>query len=178
MTVAAERTHLTWEQYVALHEDGTRREFVDGTVIVTPLASSRHQTFVSRLAYVFSQSFGPDRVLPGHNWLLRDGLLRIPDLALMAEPQTDVYVTTAPQVVVEVLSPATRATDELNKTVEYAIYGAGSYWLLDPDVPQLVVLQRAGEAWAEPVSLTPADGTVQIDTPAGPVMVDVAALLA
>ncbi|UZN04221.1 Uma2 family endonuclease [Cellulomonas sp. S1-8] len=177
MTVTPERTRLPWEQYLALPEDGSRSEYLDGTVHVTPLAGARHQTFVSRTAFLLAGAFGADRVLPGHNWLLRDGLLRIPDVSVLPAPQADTYVTVPPQVVVEVLSPTTRATDELTKTVEYAIYGAGSYWLIDPDAPSLTVLHRAREAWSEPVVYERGAGRVSIDTPAGPVDVDVDALL-
>lgn len=178
VTVEAERTRLSWERYVALPEDGSRSEFVDGTVHVTPLAGARHQTFVSRTAFLLAGVFGADRVLPGHHWLLRDGLLRIPDVSVLPGPQSDAYVTVPPQIVVEVLSATTPATDELNKTVEYAIYGAGTYWLIDPDVPSLTVLHRAHEAWDTPVVLRRGAGVVRIDTPAGPVDVDVEALLA
>ena len=178
MTVAAERVRLPWDEYVALPDDGTRSEYVDGTVVVSPLANAHHQSIVAYLTVVFADAFGVKRVLPGHNWLLRDGLVRIPDLSVLPGPERDTYVTTPPQIVVEVLSPSNHAEDEVSKTVEYAIYGAGTFWLIDPEAARLTVLNRRGDAWAEPKHYTAADGLVVIATPAGDVRVDLTELLA
>ncbi len=45
-----------------------------------------------------------------------------------------------PVLAVEVLSPGTRARDQLLKRGVYAESGIPSYWLVDPDAPSLTVL--------------------------------------
>jgi len=40
--------------------------------------------------------------------------------------------TDALRIVIEVLSPSTRRTDERDKADEYAAAGIGRYWLVDP----------------------------------------------
>ena len=47
-----------------------------------------------------------------------------------------------PLLVVEILSPSTRARDLTLKRAAYERGGAGAYWILDPEVPRLTVLER------------------------------------
>jgi len=117
-----------------------RQEVVDGSLLVTPLASAGHQDIVGRL-YTALLAAAPKHlcVLPGVNILRRaasDRLL-IPDVAvveaaaLAGDPVSvrpeDVYLTA------EVISPSSRATDLYLKRELYAEWGIASYWVLDPD---------------------------------------------
>ncbi|MFN3690007.1 MAG: Uma2 family endonuclease, partial [Fimbriimonadales bacterium] len=46
---------------------------------------------------------------------------------------TEQYLDGAPNLVVEILSPATRAVDRGAKFVEYESAGVPEYWLIDPE---------------------------------------------
>jgi len=74
--------------------------------------------------------FGP---LPVRLW---PGKIREPDILFVAREHSDRIGEQAygpPDLAVEVLSPATRRTDRLEKTVEYARAGVREYWIVDPD---------------------------------------------
>ena len=85
---------------------------------------------------------------------------------------TDRYLADPPVLAVEVLSPSTRRTDLVRKRAAYERAGLPHYWLVDPVVPSLTVLERVGGRLVEvlavkddevvelarpfPVSLSPA----------------------
>ena len=52
-----------------------------------------------------------------------------------------------PALVVEVLAPGTRAEDTLRKSREYGDAGIGQYWLVDPDLRTIDVLDNTDGAW-------------------------------
>ncbi|CAN5249825.1 hypothetical protein BH20ACT5_BH20ACT5_12800 [soil metagenome] len=54
---------------------------------------------------------------------------------------TDKDLPTAPLLAVEVLSPSTRLIDQNLKRAAYERMGTPSFWLLDPTVPDLTVLE-------------------------------------
>ncbi len=60
-----------------------------------------------------------------------------------------------PDLVVEVLSPATRETDRGEKFFEYAKAGVSEYWLVDPEKRSIEVYTLRGQVY-EP--LTPEGG--------------------
>ncbi len=68
-----------------------------------------------------------------------------PDLLFVAREREHVLrngdnVRGAPDVVVEILSPATAARDGTFKRDLYAAHGVKEYWLVDPDAKTVTVL--------------------------------------
>lgn len=59
---------------------------------------------------------------------------------------------------VEVLSPSTRAVDVTLKRHVFEQAGIPSYWLLDPLVPSLMVLELVEGAYVERASVTGKQG--------------------
>jgi hypothetical protein len=95
----------------ALPDDGRRHELVDGSLIVTPAPSPRHQSAVLRLALLL------EAARPGPQFqvfvapldvLLRDDTVLQPDvLVVRAEQVAERAIRGAPLLAVEVLSPST-----------------------------------------------------------------------
>lgn len=91
---------------------------------------------------------------PSGAWTLED-LSRspyIPDaLVIVAtvDAEQQVIAATDVRLAVEVLSPSNRTTDLVTKRVDYAAAGIPSYWLVDPEVPSVTVLELEGNAYAE-----------------------------
>jgi len=91
---------------------------------------------------------------PSGAWTLED-LSRspyIPDaLVIVAtvDAEQQVVAATDVRLAVEVLSPSNRTTDLVTKRVDYAAAGIPSYWLVDPEVPSVTVLELEGNAYAE-----------------------------
>src|ERR1700742_935526 len=105
----------TLEEVLALPEDqGSRVELVDGTVIVSPAPTSKHQRVLQRLQVALLDGTPPEfESLPGVNVVLNGSRLLIPDLAVVTEPGADTvyYRGTELLMAVEIHSPSTRTYD-------------------------------------------------------------------
>jgi Uma2 family endonuclease len=122
-------------------EDGNRYEVIDGELYVTPPPIEPHQNVSSvlhsllgpyirehKLGKFYSAPIGV--VLPGGSSGVQ------PDLVYVANERRDIIVRRgiegAPDLVVEILSPSTRARDRGIKMRAYATAGVPHYWILDP----------------------------------------------
>lgn len=134
---------MTLEDWIALPESDERVELIEGVVAVTGSPSEPHQAIVTRLVVALDRDCPPEfRVRVGPlGVLVRDltsGLL--PDLVVVRADDR-ATLDRLPVLVVEVLSPSTRGRDQVEKRRLYARRGVRSYWLLDPRVPDLRVLE-------------------------------------
>ena len=129
----------TEADYFALPDTNRLVELSEGELIMPPHPTHTHQLIVLELATrmrAFAQKhdlglvqIGP---LPVRLW---PGKIREPDILFVAKEHSDrigEQVYGPPDLVVEVLSPSTRRTDRLEKTMEYAQAGVMEYWIVDP----------------------------------------------
>ena len=126
------RLRMSWEDYLALPHD-LFAEWVDGEVVVSPRPSQVHGAAVVRLGSVLLTALPDLTVLSDTGVWLPGNRLRGPDLTAVATMSTSTFVEEPPVLVVEVLSPSTRAEDTLRKSPEYAAAGVGQFWVVDPD---------------------------------------------
>ena len=127
-----------------LPDDGFRYELVDGVLLVSPSPLASHQLALAELL-VQLRTVAPAhlRVLPAPLDITfsRTRLLQ-PDLVVLRRDQLlGPKVEGVPLLAVEVLSRSTRATDLTLKRYVLEEAGVPSYWLLDPEVPALSVLE-------------------------------------
>ena len=59
-----------------------------------------------------------------------------------------------PLLAIEVLSPSTRRIDLGSKRLAYEAAGLPAYWLVDPDVPSLTVLELDAGRYVERATVT------------------------
>jgi Uma2 family endonuclease len=178
MTVATQR-RMSLEEYL-IYDDGadTRYELVDGVLVEMSLGTGKHGRAIRRLAKpieAIATTMGTDWIalqgLVGIETDERDGVsnVRVPDVVVMPESQWDAIgersgsatifrTEAAPIVVIEVLSPSTKATDRTDKRREYAQRGIREYWLIDPKQVAIVVLRLEAMGYIE-------IGTFQGDQP-------------
>lgn len=113
----------TVEEVLALPEDqGNRVELVDGTVIVSPAPTSRHQRVLQHIQVALMNAAPADvESLPGVNVILSGKRLLIPDLAVITEPGVDTVCYQGDELLlaVEIHSPSTRAYDRALKRQVY-----------------------------------------------------------
>ena len=135
----------------AFDEHGHRYELSpEGALSIMPPADSVHARVASRLMmWLFAAGWSADKVLqtvgiriPGVDG---DGG-RIPDLAVWTKPPQDgVWLGIKDLLlVVEIVSPSSKGTDEVIKRTEYAQAGIPRYWVVDRDPVQTVTLYRLG----------------------------------
>ena len=151
---------MSLEEFHALPEDGNRYELIDGELLVAAAPSLKHFWALKRLKDRFEESvertgwgivfFAPVEVQLGGPTAVQPDLfvLRRDRLHLL---QADALVG-SPDVVVEVLSPATRNADLQSKRRRYERAGVLEYWIADPEHDTLAVYAlRGGRYEAVPV---------------------------
>jgi Uma2 family endonuclease len=129
-----------------LPDDGQRYELVDGSLVVTPPPTQRHQLLASDLRDRL-RAAGPQgwRVQQEFPLPFAEDTQRTPDVVVHRwpprQPRDDPRNPVGPSdvaLVVEVVSPRTRRTDRFAKPGEYAEAGIAMFWRLETE-PDLVL---------------------------------------
>ena len=132
-----------------------RTELIDG--VLYDLASPRtvHQIISTKLLTQIDSQIGACgktcRVFaaPSDVWLTGDDRnIFQPDLYVICDDGMigkDGYVVGAPPLIIEILSPSTRAKDMLLKTYKYSQAGVLEYWIVDPQKRKIIVYWFAGD---------------------------------
>jgi Uma2 family endonuclease len=152
---------MTLEAYEACDfEEGVWFELARGIIVVTEVPGVHHGRIVRRVARMFDHY---DEAHAGRITYLAGGAecrLRLPGMQSDRHPDQAVYLTPEPKapspwnhwipaIVVEVISPRSGDRDYVDKREEYLRAGVLEYWILDPKLRRLMVLQRLGDIWQE-----------------------------
>ncbi|MGH8960747.1 MAG: Uma2 family endonuclease [Jatrophihabitantaceae bacterium] len=120
--------------------DWRRYEIVDGSLVVSPSAGSRHEIVSARLLARVYPSLPDGYEVVGPLGLDLGASYRIPDLMVIPTgPYAQGRALVRPPdalLAVEIVSPSSRTTDRITKPAQYAAAGIGAYWRVetDPDV--------------------------------------------
>jgi Uma2 family endonuclease len=178
------RARVTLAEYFALPEGQPNYEFEDGELIRMNPPHARHQDLLLALGselrgHIVRLKLG--RIWPETELRLTGQRVYIPDLVFLATDHLDRYSDAdgrlhgAPDLVVEILSPATRRRDRTTKLRAYQDAGVAWYWIVNPD-----------DLWIEEYRHTPAGYVVAQSMPPGEIFapglfpelrIDLAALL-
>ncbi len=131
---------FTYEDYRTTPED-KRYELLDGDLLMTPAPNLKHQRVQFELGSRLGR-FIKDRALGEFFFapcdvVLSDHDVVQPDLLFVSREREHLLsggdaVRGAPDLVVEILSPATADRDRGYKHALYARHGVAEYWLVDP----------------------------------------------
>ena len=144
---------LDYDDFAALPADGRRHEILAGIEHVTPAPTPAHQWASNRLqrqleAYVEARGLGRVFNAPVDVIFTRHDVAE-PDLVLVTDDgQISARgIEGVPALLVEVLSPSTRAYDRGTKAERYAVLGVPHFWLLDPEHRRLECHRLDAGAW-------------------------------
>ncbi len=160
MTIALDKTgdravskKMTLEEFL-VHDDGTEtlHEFEDGEIILMASESETNRRIAMFILIHFAQLGIPSYRLSMKTEIITTGSrMRVPDLVLFSEElaaamkgATRSIVLSempAPSLVVEVVSPNQSDRDYRYKRSEYAARGIAEYWIVDPLVAKVTVLE-------------------------------------
>lgn len=143
---------LTYDDLVQMPQDGNRYEIIGGELVVIQAPIPVHQRVSKRVFLVLDEFvearglgevfFAPLDVQLGEHDIVE------PDLVFIAGEHLDIVERTrvigVPDLLVEILSPSTRARDEVLKAQLYAGAGGREYWIADPDERTLRIYALEG----------------------------------
>lgn len=143
--IAPERRHTkrkqSYEEYLALPDDGRIVEWVDGEIITHMPATQLHQNVASLIEtllrlYVTRLRLGRVFDAPFEVRLWPNGPAREPDVLFIGRERmsqlTERRFEGGPDLVVEVVSPGSVTIDRVDKFLEYERANVGEYWIIDP----------------------------------------------
>ncbi len=159
---------MTLEEFIdAETEGGWLYELAQGVIDVTEVPAPSHGRIVLRLARLFMHydDDHPEVI----KYQAGGGDCRIGLAGMQSErhPNQAVYLDSeptgprpwarwVPHIVVEIVSNRGEARDNIKKREENLRFGVAEYWILDPALRRLLMLQRAGDVWHEVI--VPEDG--------------------
>jgi Uma2 family endonuclease len=173
-----ERVPMSWEQYLHLPER-PRAEWVDGVaVIMNAPVSFGHGASAVRLASTVLSAVPELYVVSEVKLKMSDDLVRAPDIMVTDSVPADArWVSEPPLMVAEVLSRSTKSEDVLVKSAEYARFGIGQYWILDPENRTLEVMRNVEGGWHTLALLDDDNPEVTVVLAGRPVSVDLRQVL-
>ena len=135
--------------WAAMPEDESG-EFVDGQLHEEEMPSYEHEIIVAWLIHMLRQWLAPRRGLVGGSeakFAVSPTRGRKPDVSAYLpgspRPPRRGLIDVPPDIMVEVVSPTPKDSrrDRIEKLEEYAAFGVRWYWLVDPQLRSLEVLE-------------------------------------
>jgi len=146
---------FTYKDYKSLPESETKRyELIEGELIMIPSPNFKHQSVSGNLAFIL-RGFVQKRnlgiiIYAPFDVHLGDNVVQ-PDILFVSKERsyviTEEEIKGAPDLVIEILSPATAERDRTYKKVLYARYGVSEYWIVDPGKKTIEVLTLKKEGY-------------------------------
>lgn len=174
MSSSASVRKLTYDDLQQFPDDLLRREIIDGELFVSAAPNVRHQEILGRLYFAFRAFLDAHPDLGRVFFAPLDVVFSMhdvvePDLVFVAADQLGILneknATGSPALVVEVLSPSTRRTDERPKRQLFERAGVREYWIVDPELDLIKVFRRADDGTLPRVSELTADAKDTLASP-------------
>ncbi len=140
---------VTYEEWLRMPEVSEGKgEVVNGVVQIIPAPKWDHGEIVDRLSFLINKQVDQRRIkvkVSQFGLVIRQQPVtsRVPDLAVFQADtivQQDGYIHSAPQLAVEVLSPANTRRDRADKLADYAELGVPEVWVVAPQGRTVEVL--------------------------------------
>ena len=151
----------SFEEYLS-YDDGTNKlyELFNGELIEVPPESGSNVQIANRLFLIFALLVGTDRVR-GHGLELEvngEPRNRYPDLTILRDEHIELLARNtvrltmlSPLLVVEVVSPGElqRNRDYVAKRTQYRDCSIPEYWIIDPNMRTILVLELKDNIYTE-----------------------------
>jgi len=143
---------VTYDEWLRMPEvQNATEEVVNGEIRIMPPPKWKHAAIVRRIRLSLERQLDPDRVLVHDSQFglvisKRPLTSRVPDLAVFESDtivEQDGYIHSAPQLVVEVLSPANTRREREEKLGDYASIGVPEVWVVSPEGRTVEILYLA-----------------------------------
>ena len=147
---------LTYDDYRNLPDDGNQYQLIGGQLIMSPSPTYFHQVISLNLSsalnrYVSENKLGKIIYAPFDVVLSMRDVVQ-PDLMFIRAERSDIIaeknVVEAPDLVIEILSEATKTIDRTSKKILYEQNEVREYWIVDPQeetIDQFILREGAFE---------------------------------
>ncbi|MDR3566440.1 MAG: Uma2 family endonuclease [Syntrophobacteraceae bacterium] len=150
------KSGYTYEDYRGFPDD-LRCEIVDGAIYdMTPASSTKHQRVTGQIYHLIRKHLSPSDacrvyISPTDVILANDQIVQ-PDVLVVCEggKVRETGIFGAPDVVFEVLSPATEIKDRGRKLEIYELFGVREYYLVHLDLEFVERYVLSGGAYGRP----------------------------
>lgn len=135
---------VSYSEFLQIYENTNQRiEFINGEIYLLASPSSFHQDILGYIYMLFNSHFSDKQckvyLAPFDVTFYKKGFIEPdvmqPDITVACDYKTTIdekgRYTGIPTLVVEVLSPATRNTDMVDKLNTYMLSGVKEYWIID-----------------------------------------------
>jgi len=148
------KVKFTYEDYRQMPDD-RRYELLEGELVMAPSPITAHQRVSGRLEFllrefVLKNNLGEVFDAPFDVVLSEENVVQ-PDILFVSRERSSIItadnITGAPDLVIEIVSPATEYRDREIKRKLYAKYGVKEYWLADPDKQTIEVMELSEEGF-------------------------------
>jgi Uma2 family endonuclease len=147
-------TKMSADAFRQLPESNQFMELINGELYMSPSPKSFHQDIAFNIAFLLRQQIPHGKIVIAPMDFYMDGVnVYQPDVFWLAENspcvERDGYYYGAPELVVEVHSPATVKQDKDAKFDVYQRVGVLEYWLVDPigHIVEVWSRTKLDEAW-------------------------------
>lgn len=129
---------MTADEYLALAETPERYELFEGTVMMSPSPTPKHQELIVEILHQlrsWDRSKRALRFFPDTDVRLDSGRVYRPDISVYLRsrlPELPDRLVTQPDLVIEILSAAPKVIDLITKRDDYERFGVAEYWVVDP----------------------------------------------
>ena len=128
------RKHYTYEDYKLW--EGQWELYEGFPVAMSPAPMIRHQALAMEIAFEIKSSMDKcDRciVIAEEDYKLANDTVLRPDVVLICDEPHEAYITKAPEIIIEVISPSTANNDESYKFQKYESEKVKYYIIVYPD---------------------------------------------
>lgn len=126
--------HYTYDDYCQW--EGKWELICGAPLAMTPSPVISHQALVANILFELKKSLGNCEhclVLADEDWKISEDTVVRPDVVLICDEPNDKYITKAPEIVVEIVSPSTAKRDEVFKFELYERERVLYYVIVYPD---------------------------------------------
>jgi Uma2 family endonuclease len=153
MAILTNSKTVTYEEWLRMPEvTDAIEEVVNGEIRIMPPAKWKHALIIEQLHTALKAQLDASGVLvlvTQFGLVIRKSPLtsRVPDVAVFQRStivEQDGYIHSAPQLAVEVLSPANTRREREEKLADYASLGVPELWVVSPEARTVEVLYLEG----------------------------------
>ncbi|MDZ7262341.1 MAG: Uma2 family endonuclease [candidate division KSB1 bacterium] len=146
------KKRYTYQDYCALPDDRMRYEIINGELFMSPAPTINHQRISRKLEmilcdFVEQNDLGEIFDAPCDVVFSNEDVVQ-PDLVFVSKKKSGIItednIQGAPDLVVEITSPATERADRLEKKATYERFGVKEYWIVDSKKNLLEVWMLSG----------------------------------